>query len=291
MLSLSSCLKDNTHGIDLGSSAPVTYFNLGGQSFFGPDAFTDPVDTITRQFAVTVASKTPPATETKITLALDNTIIDKYNATSTLVQYLPFPADAFSFTQTSVTIPAGQTTAIVSVTIYKNKLDPTLSYMLPIKIANSPYTISGNMGIHYFHVIGNDFSGNYNHDFIRTPHGGDFTGETATFFPDSPTQFEVAGGYYSGTVRYVVSYTEVGKYPNATYSNLQIAINSDDVSNILGTAPGGGINVTVPPSIVGYTPGQTYTYAQMLTLFQNGFTYGVLGSSGARTNLDQYTKQ
>ena len=28
-----------------------------------------------------------------------------------------------------------------------------------------------------------------------------------------------------------------------------------------------------------------------LTLFQNGFTYGVLGTSGARVNLDQYIKQ
>src|ERR1700742_4067123 len=85
MLSLSSCLKDNNHTINLSDSPPVTYFNLGGQSFFGPDAFTDPTDTVTRQFAVTVASKTPPTTETKITLALDNTIIDKYNAGGGLV--------------------------------------------------------------------------------------------------------------------------------------------------------------------------------------------------------------
>src|ERR1700743_3792477 len=231
LLSLSSCLKDDSHGINLGNSVPVTQFNLGGLSFFGPDAFTDPTDTIVRQFAVSVASKTTPTTETKITLALDNTIITAYNTTSALVQYLPFPADAFSFTQTSVTIPAGQTTAIVSVTIYKSKLDPTLSYMLPIKIASSPYTISGNMGIHYFHVIGNDFSGNYDQAFTRTPASGNYPfgwDHTATFFPDSPTQFEVAGGYYTADIRYVVSYTEVGKYPNATYSDLQIAINPDD---------------------------------------------------------------
>ena len=156
--------------------------------------------------------------------------------------------------------------------------------MLPIKIVKSSVgTISGNFGIHYFHFIGNDFAGVYSHDFIRTPSGGDFTGEPATFLPDSHTQFEVAGGYYTGDIRYVVSYNETGSYPNASYTDVQISINPDDVARIASVP----IAITTPPSIVGYNPTVTYDYNGMLTLFANGFTYG---ANSNRINLDKYTK-
>ena len=143
------------------------------------------------------------------------------------------------------------------------------------------------MGVQYYHFIGNDFAGIYKWQFTRTPPAGNFTfadGVTTTFLPDSRTQFEVPGGYYTGDIRYVVSFTETGSAPNATYSNFQISINPDDVARMKGV----GINITVQPSIVGYDPSHNYTYAEALTLFQNGFTYSVLGGSGARTNLDQY---
>jgi hypothetical protein len=200
------------------------------------------------------------------------------------------PANAYKISATSVTIAAGKTTdTSVVVTIDKSKLDATKSYMLPVKIASSPYTISANMSVHYYHVIGNDFGGAYDHAFTRTPAAGNFpfgSGQSSTFFPDSPTQFEVAGGYFTADIRYVVSYTETGTYPSATYSDFAISINPDDVTS-LTTA---GISITSPPAIVGYTPGQTYTYDEALALFQNGFTYAVLGGSGARVNLDQYKK-
>ncbi|WP_114940939.1 DUF1735 domain-containing protein [Mucilaginibacter endophyticus] len=290
----SSCLKDSRY-VDFGASGTIVEFPLGGQINFGPDAITEAPDesdgsTIVRQFAVNVASPAIPTKETKITLAVDNSLVAAYNKTQTAVSYETFPTDAFKFTNTSVTIPAGQRVAIVSVTFYKAKLDPSKSYMLPIKIADAGgLNISANKGVHYYHFIGNDFAGLYKHQFTRTPAAGNFTyadGETSTFLPDSPTQFEVAGGYYTGDIRYVVSFTKTGTGASATYSHFELSINSDDVTRI-GNA---GITVTAAPKIVGYVE-KEYTFAEALALFDtNGIVYSVLGGSGARTNLDQYKK-
>jgi hypothetical protein len=285
--------------VDFASGSNIAYFPKGGTPYFSSEAITEAPDTdangtIVRQFAVGIATVNPPKSATTINLAVDATIVDTYNAANaatTGVTYLPMPADAYVFDTKSVTIPAGQQYATVSVTFYKAKLDPSKSYMLPIKIASNSagLKISGNMGIQYYHFIGNDFAGIYKWQFTRNPPAGNFTfadGQTNTFLPDSRTQFEVSGGYYTQDIRYVVSFTETGSYPSATYSNFQISINPDDVARIKGA----GINITVQPSIVGYDPNHNYTYAEALTLFQNGFTYSVLGGSGARTNLDQYEK-
>lgn len=296
-LSLSSCLKDNRY-VNFASGSNIAYFPKGGTPNFGGEAITEAPDTdangtIVRQFSVGIATVNPPTSATTVNLAVDSTIVATYNAAnaSAGVTYLPMPADAYVFTTKTVTIPAGQQYATTSVTFYKNKLDPSKSYMLPIKIASTSgaYKISGNMGVQYYHFIGNDFAGVYKWQFTRTPPAGNFTfaaGNTATFLPDSRTQFEVPGGYYTQDIRYVVSFTETGSSPNATYSNFQISINPDDVARIKGV----GINITAQPTIVGYDPTHQYTFAEALTLFQNGFTYSVLGGSGARTNLDQYEK-
>src|ERR1700743_581128 len=162
MLSLSSCLKDKY--VDFTKDAPVVNFPLGGIQFFGADAITETPDTdangtIVRQFAVNVGAPKASSAATTITLAIDNSIVTAYNASQTAVSYLPMPANAFVFTATSVTVPAGKQYATVSVTFYKNKLNPALSYMLPIKIVSAGgATISGNQNIHYYHFIGNDFA-------------------------------------------------------------------------------------------------------------------------------------
>jgi hypothetical protein len=283
-ITLSSCLKDKTY-LDFPNAGNIVNFPLSGLANFSADAVL--ADTAVIKFAVDYATSSPNKALT-VTLAVDTTIVAKYNAANPGgTQYLVLPASAYSFTGTKVSIAAGAQYAFTTININKYLLDPTKSYMLPVKIADaSGVAISANQSIHYFHVIGNDFAGSYSHTFTRTPAGGNFTGQAATFLPDSPTQIEVAGGYYTGTVRYVVSYTETGAGASATYSNFTISINADDVTNILNA---NGISVTSAPKIIGYDSSQTYTYAQALVLFQNGFTYSVLGGSGSRVNLDQYT--
>ncbi|MGZ3763550.1 MAG: DUF1735 domain-containing protein [Mucilaginibacter sp.] len=291
VLSLSSCLKDSRF-VDFSKVGTIVEFPLGGTQNFAKDAITDAADTVTKQFAVNVASPTAPSTATKITLAVDNTIITSYNASQNVVNYLPFPTGSFSFTSTSITIPAGQRVAIVSVTFYKNQLDPSKSYMLPIRIANAGgLNISGNMGIHYYHVIGNPFAGTYNWHFERrnngtgagAPAGGSFD-DVVQIGPVTPTQFEVTSGYYVATERYEVSYTQVDAND---FKAFNVILNADDITNIF-TA--NGITVVQQPVIFDatYNANTTYTFAQSLVFLH--YQYIVQNSSGFRYLIDQYTK-
>ncbi|MGZ3810447.1 MAG: DUF1735 domain-containing protein [Mucilaginibacter sp.] len=291
VLSLSSCLKDNRY-IDFSKVGTIVDFPLGGTSNFAKDAFTESGDTITRQFAVNIGSPTPPTSATNITLAIDNAIVTSYNASQTVVNYLPFPTGSFSFTNTSVTVPAGQRTAIVSVTVYKHLLDPSKSYMLPIKIASAGgLNISGNFGIHYYHIIGNPFAGNYNWHFERrnngtgagAPAGGSFD-DVVTIGPVTPTQFEVTSGYYTGTERYEVKFTQVDL---THFKGFNVAFNADDVTSIF-TA--NGITVTQQPVIFDatYDANTTYDFNQSLVFLH--YQYIVQNSSGFRYNIDLYTK-
>lgn len=282
-LSLSSCLKDNRY-VDFSKAGNLVDFPLGGKAFFGADAITETPDTdangtIVRQFAVNVATANVPTTATTITLALDNSIIDTYNAANPSVTYLPMPADAFVFTQTTATIPAGKQYATVSVTFYKNKLDPSKSYMLPIKIVSTTggYTISGSQNIHYYHFIGNDFAGGYEHFYTRWSNGDSTTtpstdhadlGPTA-FNPVTPTEFTVQTGYYT-TPNYDVNFVKTGTGASATYSHWTIRFLPADIAP--GSQWANNITVTDPPQFrsptILFDPNTEYTYAQSLQLFR-----------------------
>jgi hypothetical protein len=314
-LSLSSCLKDNRY-VDFSKGSNVVDF---ATQTFGSDAITETPDTdangtIVRQFAINVATVNPPKTATTVTLAVDNSLVTSYDAANPSVTYLPMPTNAYKFTATSVTVPAGQQYATVSVTFYKNLLDPAKSYMLPIKIVSAPgFTISGNQGVHYYHFIGNDFAGSYDWHYTRFNSTDTTTAASplnadeglTTVFPVTPTQFEVASGYLY-QARYEVTFTKTGNGPTAMYSNFNVTLNADDVASELTAYPvasGGPITVTVQPeflptsiankSIAGMgtpTLAGPFTYAQALTLFR--FSYGVANSvGGTRTFFDQYTKQ
>lgn len=299
VLSLSSCLKDNRY-VDFSKSTPVVEFNLGGLAYFGADAITESGDTVVKQFAVSVAASSLPKTATTITLAVDNSIVTSYLATNSVVPYLQFPAGSFVLNNPTVTIPAGQNVAIVSVTFYKSKIDPTLSYMLPIKIAGTTggYTISGNMGVHYYHYIGNDFAGAYTQNYQRyngapadslTSNIGS-SGIQTVFSPVTPSEFTVYSGYAAGNnLRYDVTFTKTGTGAGATYSNFQVSFVSDDVTNFTGVT----INqqpvffnpVTGKPATADL-PGP-YTLAEAVKIFHFQF---VAQTSAPRYIIDTYVK-
>jgi hypothetical protein len=299
-LSLSSCLKDNRY-VDFSKAGNLVDFPLGGKAYYGADAITEAPDTdangtIVRQFAVNVATANVPTTATTITLAVDNSIIDTYNAANPSVTFLPMPADAFVFTQTTATIPAGKQYANVSVTFYKNKLDPSKSYMLPIKIVSTTggYKISGSQNIHYYHFIGNDFAGSYELIWTRW-NVADTTGAPAydhldegpyTFFPVDPTTFKVSSGYYTG-IPYTVTFTKTGTGPTATYSNFQVVFTADDIKTYF-TDPGQGVVVgaapVFDPNKIAFDPNKQYTYAEALKLFRFYYT------TASRAIIDEYVK-
>ena len=295
-LCVSSCLKDSRF-VDFSKVGTLVEFPLGGVSNFAADAITEPTDTITRQFAVIVASPTVPKTATTVTLSInDPAVVTAYNASQSAVSYLPMPTNAFVFSTTTVTIPAGQRTVTLSVTFYRHALDPSLSYLLPIKIiSGTGATVPVNLSTHYFHFIGNDFAGTYSWDFTRynsndtttAKRPQSFTGHTTTISPVTPNQFEVQSGYFLGA-RYEVTFTKTGLGAAAMYSNFAVTLNSDDVTNQLGA---NGITVTTQPKFIsaGFDPNASYTFAQAIKLFR--FEYQVATSSGAaRTDIDRYYK-
>ena len=135
VLILSSCLKDNRY-IDFSKVGTIVEMPYSGNAYFAQDAITATPDsdvngTINVKFAVIVASPTPPKTATTVTLTVDTTLIAAYNAANTAVTYVPVPATAYVLNKITVTIPAGQTVVVDSITFYKNKLSSSLSYMAP----------------------------------------------------------------------------------------------------------------------------------------------------------------
>lgn len=286
-ISLASCLKDKPN-TNFSGLSPIAELPYSGKSYFSQDAITAPGPLDTVQFVVNVASTNVPTNATNVTIGVDNSLIASYNTANPAITYNSLPANAYVFPDITITIPAGQRQATLTVIFDKSKLDPSQSYMLPVSIKNAPgLTISGNFGVHYYHFIGNDFAGVYKWDFTRIPSASSFTGATTTLSPVNPTQFEVAGGYYTKTVKYEVTFTKKGNGASATYSNFQVVVNSDDEKSILNA---NGITITSNAKIAapGYDPNVQYTFAQAINLFT--FQYSVLGGSGARINTDRYYK-
>lgn len=299
VLSLSSCLKDPRY-VNFGQGGTVLNFPKGGLNNFGGSAITDPGDTIVKQFAVELASPTPPTSNSDVTIAVDNTIITAYVAKNSAVDYQPMPDGSYTLSATKATIPAGQRSAAITVTFYKGLLDPSKSYMLPIKIVSGPAgsTVSGNYGIIYYHFIGNDFAGNYtefydrwntadtsaanaaNHSSINVNEG------TTTFLPVNPTTFTVQSAYYYG-IPYTVSFTKTGSGASAMYSNWAVTFTTADIKTYF-TDPGQGVALASGPFFrsnqIAFDPNKSYTYAESLKLFR--FYYTTL----SRAIIDTYTK-
>jgi hypothetical protein len=292
VLSLSSCLKDPRY-VNFGQGGTVVNFPTGGLAHFGGDAVTDPGDTIVKQFAVEIASPTVPASATDVTIAVDNSIIAAYTATNSAVDYQTMPDGSFTLSATKVTVPAGKRSAVVTVTFYKALLDPSKSYMLPIKIVSTTGggTISGNFGIHYYHFIGNDFAGSYEHFYTRWSNGDSLTvadqprsdkGGT-TISPISPSEFVVQTNYYTGP-NYDVTFTKTGTGAGATYSNWAIQFLPADIAP--GTTWADNITVVDGPKFrpLHFTldPNAQYTYAQSLGLLRFYF------QTASRAIIDDY---
>ncbi|HWZ17053.1 MAG TPA: DUF1735 domain-containing protein [Mucilaginibacter sp.] len=281
-ISLAGCLKDNPN-VDFSKIVPTINLPYSGLAYFSKDAVTDAGDTITKSFTINLASDYPLKTDTKVTVGVDNSVIATYNASQSAIVYNAMPAGSFTFPQTTVTIKAGTRLATLSVTFIKHLLDPSQSYLLPIRILSADQVISSNFSIHYYHFIGNDFAGTYLHDFTRVPAAGNYVGHTITLSPVNPTQFEMAGGYFTGNIRYEVTFTKTGSGASATYTNFAVSINADDIANILTPA---GIAIASGPTFVSYDPTHAYTYNEVVhgLLLLNWHTVS------GRSNTDYYYK-
>jgi len=291
-LSLASCLKDKPN-VDFSTTnsqyvAEISTSSLnstpnapsGGLAFFSGatlDASKAGLDTFT--FTVNIASDYPPTKDVAVTLGVNDAARTAYIADASKVQFLAFPSNAYTFPINKGTIHAGQRLDTFTVYVNHDNLDPTQSYMLPISITDAGgMTISGNLSTIYFHIVGNPLAGTYTWDFTRwnatdsssTANTGHSVKPT-TFVPVSPTNVEVASGYYIGP-RYEINFTNT----NGVLSNITVALNADDIKTMIT----GGVTITDGPNIIVADPVNKY--------FE--FQYQANTSTGPRYVIDKYYK-
>jgi hypothetical protein len=179
-LFLASCLKDkpnvdfaSTNGTYIAefttsSNNPTPNAPSAGLAYFAGANLTLPsTDTlpVTVWFTVNIASDNPPTKDIPITLTVDQTALNTYISNPSNVQYVLFPDSTVSVPTLTGTVKAGNMNRLDTfyVTFYPWKLNPALSYMLPITITQAPgCTISANLGTIYLHVVGNPLAGPYN---------------------------------------------------------------------------------------------------------------------------------
>lgn len=292
-VSLTSCLKDKPN-TDFSSIGTVVELPWSGLQYFSKDAITSTADTVVLKFGVNIASAKTLSTATNYTTAIDYSLMNAYVTANPAVDYQQMPDGTYTISKTSGTIPAGQRLDSITVTIYKNKLDPSKSYMLPIKLASTSNGIlSGNFNAHYYHIIGNDFAGTYLWDYTRTPANGNFVGGSAIVLPVNPTEVVFPDHYYTGLVTYLFTFTKTGTGASAQYTNLAVNL---DPGTIASQLTPNGISVSQPATFVANAAlsvpaGQStlagpYTYAQVKQLFD--FTYQVFNGSANRTMVDRF---
>jgi hypothetical protein len=188
LLFFTSCVKDRNAGApDFTKLTPIMQIVEGGLTAkgFGNAALLFPGGDLsdTAYFRVNYAATTVAPNDISVTLAIDDAARLKYNTDNPSSQYEKMPDSLFKFTQTQVTIKAGQSYSdLVKLTVYPSKINVSKSYMIPITItAASGVNISGNFGTIYYHVIGNPLAGTYVVTGIRYNYNGGPSGSSGVF--------------------------------------------------------------------------------------------------------------
>lgn len=254
LVTLNSCVKDrNPSATDFSGLQDHVTLNQGGLTNFSANNIRFSSDTASYSIIATLASVNLPASPIKVTLGVSTSLIATYNAAHG-TDFQPLPTDAYSIASTSLTIPKGQQYATTTLNVFKNKVDPAKSYLLPVSITDaSGKLLTSNLNTIYFNIIGNVIAGDYNWDFTRwstpsnagSPDGTSFKGRTATFVADNSTQVEVPSGYYIGP-RYVISF----KNGASGLSGFAVKMNEDDVAQMKAA----GVIITDGPNIIKADP-------------------------------------
>lgn len=245
LIFLSGCLKTHDGFIDLTQTTDfviLTGAGLGNFKASNIQANPSSTDTIRKTITVDLASKDNSNGEVTVTIGVDNSLIDAYNSANG-TNFKPIPTTAFKLLSTKVTVPAGQHYGSTTLELYQNKLDPTISYMLPVSITDGGgKNLSSNQNTIYYNIIGNPIAGTYTEEWIRwnasdttgtpTYH---FTGDLNVFSPESPTQVYVES--VDNGAGFHISFTNTG----GVLSNFKITLDPATYGNFgltsLTTAP------------------------------------------------------
>jgi hypothetical protein len=283
---LISCLKKGDMNIDIDKTTAnvveLQFIENGsgstinsGMQYFSGGALTYPGDheADTATYNVSLAGATTLGSDLMVTVAIDpSKVLD--NLANDAIQYELMPDSLFHIVSTSGTIKAGERIVPLQIIFYPSKMDPTKSYMLPVKISDAGgQTISDNFSTIYFHVIGNPIAGSYTQEWLRwnnaTGAGAPTfeDGGPAVFAPVNPTTISVNS--LTGT-KYLLSFTNTG----GVLSDFSIKFDAQSVTDA-------GITISSGPSITLADP----------TTGKYEFTFGYLNSAGAaRVIIDKFEK-
>src|SRR5438105_3254870 len=294
---MESCVKSTKYFTDLSKVSDFVILTGAGTGNFKASNLlvnTSSPDTLKLQVTAALASASSNGGPVTVTLGLDNAAIAAYNAANG-TNFQPFPAAAFKFANTSVTIPGGLNHyGSTTVYIFQNKLDPAVSYILPVSITDAGgKSLSANQNTIYYNVIGNPLAGNYLQSFYRWNGTSDTTTPpNSTVFTNQPV---IVPPITATTVLLPESYLEtfVGVGVNLSFTNTSGTLSNFNVSldaAALAALAAGGFTVVTAPKLVSYQIVGTAATKYAGSRFR---IYMVLlnATPAMRTVIDQFVKQ
>ncbi|MDB5280564.1 MAG: hypothetical protein JWR61_5519 [Ferruginibacter sp.] len=288
IVSLASCLKKGDMNIDpektTGSVMELQFIENGsgstinsGMQYFGGGALTYPGtdDADTANYNISLAGPVTLGKDLTVSVGVDpNKALDNFSSDS--IKYEVMPDSLYDFIETTATIKAGERIAPMKIIFYPSKMDPTVSYILPVVIKDAEgQTISGNFSTIYFHVIGNPIAGAYLWNYYRwntasqpvlgtypsgNPSG--WEGEPTTFVPLNPTTIKVITGYY-----YQIDYNISFKNSNGVLSDFSVKFDKDQYDTYFAA---NGVTLVGVPSI---TVSPDYKEFEIDYIVYNGSAY------------------
>jgi len=161
-----ACVKDRNVGPDFSSTQAVLELrtpvaNIAGLANFSKAELSN--FDVGTQFYVNLASEYTLDRDLNVTIGVDPAMIDTYNANdANTIKYELMPDSLYTLSNTTGTIEKGQRIDSFQITFYKEKIDLSKNYMLPVTITDGDgILISGNQGTIWFHAIGNPLAGVY----------------------------------------------------------------------------------------------------------------------------------
>ena len=294
-----SCVKSRSGFTDFSEVSDFVILTGSGTGNFKASNIlvnTSSPDTIKLTATANLASANSNNGPVTVTIGVDNSAITAYN-TANGTNFQPFPANAFKIVNNSITIPGGQQHyGTTTVWVFQNKLDPTISYMLPVSITDGGgKKLSSNQNTIYYNVIGNPLAGNYNQNFYRwngtsdtttPPNSTVFTNQPVVIAPITATSILLPESYLQTFVGSTAGITLSFTNTAGVLSNFSVSL---DPTTAAGLASG-GFTVVTPPKLVGYQiVGNAATHYAGSTF--RVFMVLLNSTPATRTVIDDFIKQ
>ena len=280
LINLNSCIKDKgfANETDFSTLQDHVLLQNSGLGNFSKSNVAFNSDTATITILVNLASVNLPTSPIVVTLGVDAALIAPYN-TANNTAFVAAPDSTYSLASTMVTIPAGQQYVSTTISFYKSKFDPSLSYMLPISITDaSGKALTSNLNTLYFNIIGNPIAGNYMEHWRRWASNDtinnqqyDFT-DPNVFSAASPTQVDCES--VENGALFHISFTDPGT-GLAGLTDFNITLDPSSWGNF------GAVSISTDPVIIVADPVNGY--------YSFYFSYSLSGGV-PRTVIEEFTK-